>query len=52
MNRGSAEKLVPEAWKRGLFGAGFSKLATAMSALSMRSRTTPLLPVRFVYGVS
>ena len=52
MSRGSAEKLVPEAWKRGLFGAGFSKLAAAMSAPLMRSRTTPASPVRFVYGVS
>ena len=52
MSRGSAEKMVPEAWNRGLSGAGFSKLAIAMSAPSIRSRTTPLLPVRFVYGRS
>ncbi len=49
---GSAEKFVPEAWKRGLSGAGFSKLAAAMSAPLMRWRTTPALPVRSVYGVS
>ncbi len=52
MNLGSAEKFVPEAWKRGLSGAGFSKLAAAMSAPSTRSRTTPLPPVLLVYGVS
>ena len=45
---GSAEKTVPLVWQLGLSGAGFSKLAMAMSAPSMRSRTAPALPVRFV----
>ena len=40
----------PRRGSAGCSGAGFSKLAMAMSAPSMRSRTTPALPVRFVYG--
>ena len=52
MYLGLAEKTVPLPWKRKAFGAGFSKLAIAMSAPLMRSRTAPVLPVRFVYGRS
>ena len=50
MRAGSAEKIVPLRCHVNLFGAGFSKLASAMSAPLMRSRTAPLSPVRRVRG--
>ena len=52
MNLGSAEKTVPDVWYLGLSGAGFSKLATAMSAPLMSARTAPASPVRCVRGTS
>ena len=52
MNFGLAEKTVFLVCHFQLFGAGFSKLATAMSAPLMTARTAPALPVRLVYGRS
>ena len=52
MSRGSAEKTVLLLCQLKLSGAGFSKLAMAMSAPLIRSRNAPALPVRRVYGVS
>ena len=51
MSAGSAEKIVPLLCHRKVFGAGFSKLARAISAPLIRSRTAPLSPVRRVTGV-
>ena len=52
MLAGFAENTVPDGWKRQSSGAGFSKLAIAMSAPFVRARNAPASPVRFVYGVS
>ena len=49
---GLAENTVPLPCHRNASGAGFSKLAMAMSAPETSSRTTPALPVFFVYGRS
>ena len=49
---GSAEKTVPLVCQRTRFGAGFSKLAIAMSAPLISSRIAPPLPVRLVTGCS
>ena len=43
MSAGSAEKIVPLLCHRKVFGAGFSKLARAMSAPLIRSRTRALV---------
>jgi hypothetical protein len=49
---GSAEKTVPLVCQLKRFGAGFSRLAMAMSAPVMSSRTAPLFPVRRIVGTS